>query len=91
MDTEQFSELTKQVMNLRLDLARIDTKMDSFKDIANSVNEIDKRLTSTEGTSLLAHNRMDKIEKIHTWLFTAFGGAVIAAIATFVIKGGLIK
>lgn len=91
MDNEQFKELCKQVMDLRLDLARIETKMDIIKDISSSVAELDKRMSASESMSMLAHNRMDKIEKIHAWIFTGFGGAVIAAIATFIIRGGLAK
>lgn len=91
MENTQFQELTKQVMDLRLDLARIDTKMDMLSNLSGSVVALDKRVTSAEVSAESAHNRMNRIEKIHAWLATGFGGAVIAAIATFVLKGGLVK
>jgi uncharacterized protein YoxC len=91
MENEQFRELTKQVTDLRLDLARIDTKMDALKDLSFSVAALDKRVTSAEVSSESAHTRMNKIEKIHSWLATGLGGAIIAAIATFIIRGGLVK
>lgn len=91
MDNEQFKELVNTVMDLRLDLARMDAKMDNFKDISRYVEDIDRRLSKNEATSMLAHNRMDRIEKIHGWIATGFGGAFLAAVATFIIKGGLLK
>lgn len=91
LDNNQFQELTKQVMDLRLDLARIDTKMDGLKDLSYSVAALDKRVTTAEVNADSAHNRMNKIERIHAWLATGFSGAIIVAIATFIIKGGLVK
>lgn len=93
---EQLKELNKTVMDLRLDLARIDTKVDSIKDMQHKVEDHSTRITSVEGTVLHAHKRiddankrMDKIDKIFGWVVTAVGAGFIAAIVTFIVKGGL--
>lgn len=86
---EQIKELMKQVMDLRLDLARIDTKVDSIKDFQHKVEDINIRLTAAESSTKSAHHRMDKIEKIHTWIAMTLGGGILAAAVTFIVKGGL--
>jgi uncharacterized protein YoxC len=88
---EQIKELTKELMNVRLDLREISTKVDAIKDLTHSVTEIDKRVTTVEASVKSAHHRMDKIEKIHAWIaMTAIGG-ILAAVVTFIVKGGLVK
>jgi phage shock protein A len=91
MDNDQLKELTKQVMDLRLDLARMDTKVDSIKDMQHKVEDHSVRLTTVEASSSSAHKRMDRIEKIHAGIAWTFGGGIVAAIVTFIVKGGLVK
>lgn len=88
---EQIKELTKTVMDLRLDLARMDVKMDSIKDVKEKVDAHETKLATLQASTSSAHKRMDKIEKIHAWLLGAVGLGFIGAIVTFVVKGGLVK
>lgn len=78
-------------MELRLDLARMDIKMDSIKDVKDKVDNHSIRLSTVEGSASSAHKRMDRIEKIHAWLLGSVGVGFIGAIVTFIIKGGLVK
>lgn len=86
---DQLKELTKTVMEVRLDLARIDTKVDSIKDMQHKVEDHSTRLMSVEGSVLHAHKRMDKIDKVLGWIATAVSAGFLAAIITFIVKGGL--
>jgi hypothetical protein len=88
---DQIKELTKQVMDLRLDLARMDTKMDSIKDMQHKVDDHGTRITAVESSAAQAHHRLNRMDKITTGLILSFGGALLAAIAGFIIKGGLVK
>lgn len=88
---EQIKELTKQVMDLRLDLARIDTKVDSIKEMQHKVEDHSARLIAVEASASSAHLRMNRIDKIHAWIGTTFAGGIIIAAVTFVVKGGLVK
>ena len=87
---EQIKELTKTVMELRLDLARMDVKMDSIKDVKDKVDNHASRLTALEASAKSAHLRLDRMDSNQTWLWRTLGGAVILAVAAFIIKGGLI-
>lgn len=88
---EQIKELTKTVMELRLDLARMDVKMDSIKDVKDKVDNHASRLTALEASAKSAHLRLDKMESNQTWLWRTLGGAVLLAVVAFVIKGGLVS
>lgn len=88
---EQIKELTNTVMALRLDLARMDVKMDSIKDVKDKVDNHAGRLTSVEASAKSAHLRLDKMDSNQTWLWRTLGGAVLLAVVAFVVKGGLVS
>lgn len=88
---DQIKELTKTVMDLRLDLREISTKVDSIKDMQHKVEDLNIRLTTVEASTKSAHHRMDKIEKIHAGLAWTFIGGIVTAVVTFIVKGGLVQ
>lgn len=88
-DNTLITEMTAQLMNVRLDLRELSVKVDSFKDLSHSVSEMDKRLTAVEESSKSAHLRMNTVEKILITLALAVAGGIITAAITFVVKGGL--
>ena len=88
---DQIDKMTEQLVNVRLDLRELTTEVRSIKDLSQSVAVMDKRLIATESSSSSAHKRLDRIEANQTWMWRALGGAVLVAVATFVIKGGLVS
>lgn len=70
-------------------ITRVETKVDemgSKLDRAINANETAiEALTSSKS----AHHRLDKIEDNQRWLWRTFGGAVVLAIAGFILSGGL--
>jgi ABC-type Fe3+-siderophore transport system permease subunit len=86
---EQIKELTNHVMNLRIELGKIDTKMDSIKDMQHKVEEHSGRLVAVEASAASAHHRLNGISRIVTSLVVGASLAVVGAVVTFVVKGGL--
>jgi tetrahydromethanopterin S-methyltransferase subunit G len=63
-------------------LTRVETKLDMFasaRDIATEALQSAKN----------AHHRVERVEKIIYWLGTTVIGAILVAVVTFVMKGGL--
>lgn len=61
-----------------------------------SMNEkLDRAIAANEtavealSSAKSAHHRLDKIEDNQKWLWRTFAGAIIVAIAAFIITGGL--
>ena len=88
---EQIKELTKHVMDLRLDLARVDTKMDAIKDMQHKVEDHGARLVAVENSAASAHHRLNGVGKIVYSIGVGTALAVVGAVVTFVVKGGLMK
>jgi hypothetical protein len=88
---EQIKELTNHVMNLRIELGKIDTKMDSIKDMQHKVEEHSSRLVSVESSTASAHHRLNGISRVVTSLVVGASLTVIGAVITFMLKGGLMK
>lgn len=69
------------------------TKVETIVEVIDE--KIDKALTLTEtavkakASADSAHHRLDKIEDNLKWLWRTFAGAIILAIAAFIISGGL--
>jgi uncharacterized coiled-coil protein SlyX len=85
---EQIKELNQTLMQVRLDLAKMDTKMDSIKDLANRLERVDNTAAEALQNTKAAHHRLDRIEKILFWVGTTFFGAILVAIAAFLVRGG---
>lgn len=88
---EQIKELTNHVMNLRIELGKIDTKMDSIKDMQHKVDDHSARITAVESSAASAHHRLNAINKVLLGLSLTGGGAIVTAVVTFIVKGGLVK
>lgn len=86
---EQIKDLAKIVTEVRLDLARIDTKVDSIKEMQNKVEDHSARIVAVEASAASAHHRLNGISKVVTGLAIGGGVAVIGVVINFVVKGGL--
>lgn len=63
-------------------LTRVETKLDMFASARDTANEA---LQSAKN----AHHRVERVEKIIYWLGTTVIGAILVAVVTFIVKGGL--
>lgn len=70
-------------------ITRVETKVDGMD------KKLDRAITANEtaiealASATSAHRRLDKIEDNQKWLWRTLVGAVLIAIATFIIGGGL--
>jgi hypothetical protein len=88
---EQIKELTTHLMNLRLEVNTISTKMDAIKDMQTKVDDHGARMIAVEASSASAHHRLNAMTRIVTSLSVGATLAVISAVITFIVKGGLMK
>lgn len=81
MDEVQ-AEMLQRITRTETNVISMNEKMDR----AIAANE-----TAVEALSSAksAHHRLDKIEDNQKWLWRTFAGAIILAIAAFIISGGL--
>lgn len=70
-------------------LTRVETTVDGMD------KKLDRAIAANENAvkaleiAASAHKRIDRIEDNQKWLWRTVGGAVILAIAAFIIQGGL--
>ncbi|WP_240415041.1 hemolysin XhlA family protein [Paenibacillus periandrae] len=88
MPDDENLKITEQLTNVRLDLRELSTKMDTFKDMSRKIDEVDDLAKKAMESTKSAHRRLDRIDKLVTWLSTTVIGAIILAVVGFVIKGG---
>jgi len=70
-------------------LTRVETKVDGMdQKLDNAIRANETAVLALE-QARHATQRIDKIEDNQRWLWRTFGGAVIVAVATFIITGGL--
>ncbi|MCU6797987.1 hemolysin XhlA family protein [Paenibacillus sp. WQ 127069] len=86
---DDIQKVSDQLTNVRLDLRELSTKVDSLKDITRKLDEVDDLAKKSMESTKAAHHRLDKIDKVNTWLVTTAIGSIILAVIGFVIKGGL--
>jgi hypothetical protein len=81
MDEESRVKGTNEIlMDVRLDIRELNTKMDGFKDVSKKVEENTLVSTKALQSSDSAHKRIDKIDKIVFWVVTTIIGGVIIGI-----------
>lgn len=99
---EEIKELQKTLMDLRLEMRELVTEVrglrdfqkevdNGFKDFNKGLEAVKETASKARDSASSAHKRMDRIEKIHWWIFTAIGSAVIVSVVAFALKGGLVK
>lgn len=79
------------IIKIREQLARIETKLDSMHSVgatAEAARDIAKEAAQSVKT---AHERLDRVERMITWVSTTVLGTLIVAAVTFIVKGGLGK
>lgn len=86
---DELQKISEQLMNVRLELQGLSTKVDFLKDNARKLDEVDDLAKKAMDSTKAAHHRLDKIDRLNTWLATTVIGAIILGIIGFVIKGGL--
>lgn len=60
---EEIKALGEQLTTVRLDLARMETKLDCIKDLTKKVEEVDDRSKEALISTRSAHKRLDSMEK----------------------------
>ncbi|MEK3722328.1 hemolysin XhlA family protein [Paenibacillus sp. FSL H8-0034] len=86
---EDMQKIQDQLTNVRIDLRELSTKMDTFKDLSRKIDDVDDLAKKAMESTKAAHHRLDKIDKINTWLATTIIGGIILAVLGFILKGGL--
>jgi hypothetical protein len=61
--SDDLKPLTEQVTALRLDMARMETKIDGIKDLTKKVEEVDDRSKEALQSTRSAHKRIDALDK----------------------------
>lgn len=70
-------------------ITRVETVVDGMDNkIDRAINALEKAVEAHESAKS-AHKRIDKIEDNQKWIWRTLGGAVLLAIAGFIISGGL--
>ncbi|MEK8128650.1 hemolysin XhlA family protein [Paenibacillus filicis] len=87
MPTDETKQLSEQLVALRLDLVRMETKIDGIKDLTKKVEEIDDRAKESLQSTRSAHKRLDRVEKVVNWAATTIIGSVILAAMAMLLKG----
>ncbi|SDD29332.1 Haemolysin XhlA [Paenibacillus sp. UNCCL117] len=86
MPVDDIKMLTEQMTGVRLDLARLETKLDAIKDLSKKVEEIDDLAKEAMQSTKAAHKRLDMIDKVINWAGTTIIGSVLLAVIALVIK-----
>jgi uncharacterized membrane protein len=86
---EETQKIQDQLTNVRIDLRELSTKMDSLKDLSKKLDEVEDIAKKAIDSARAAHLRLDKIDRLFTWLTTTVIGAIILAIISFITRGGL--
>ena len=92
-------DIQETMTNVRLDLRELSTKVDGLKDVSRKIEEVElasrRKVEEVEDVAKaaldstnFAHKRLDKIDKLNTWLATTVIGAIILAIMGYLIRGG---
>lgn len=85
----EYEKLNENLTQVRLDIRELMTEVRGLKELKNTVDEHETRISKVEDSSKVAHKRLDKIDKLVFWLGTTVVGAVILAVLSLVIiKGG---
>lgn len=79
------------IIKIREQLARIETKLDQMQSVGAVAEAAKETAITALQSAKSAHYRLDKIDKIITWTSTTILGALIVAVVTFIVKGGLSK
>lgn len=70
-------------------VTRVETKVDNIEEKLDRAIRANETAIEALQSSRSAHKRLDKIEDAQKWLWRTFMGAVILAVAAFIISGGL--
>lgn len=92
---DEVKALTEQLTKARLDLARLETKLDAIKDLTKKVEEVDDRAKEALQSTRSAHRRLDDLKAAdikallenQTWLWRTVIAALIAGLINLLWKG----
>jgi uncharacterized protein YoxC len=78
------------LMDVRLDIRELNTKMDGLKDLTKKVDEVYISSSRATQSTESAHKRIDRVDKIIFWAGTTIiGGLVVAALTLFLKSKGV--
>lgn len=85
----EYEKLNENLTQVRLDIRELMTEVRGLKELKNTVDEHETRLSKVEDSSKVAHKRVDKIDKLIFWLSTTvFGALIMSVLSLVIIKGG---
>ncbi|BFH59462.1 hemolysin XhlA family protein [Paenibacillus azoreducens] len=70
-------------------ITRVETKVDNMDEKLDRAIAANETAVEALQSAKSAHHRLDKIEDNQKWLWRTFAGAILLAIAGFIISGGL--
>jgi hypothetical protein len=71
---EETQKIQDQLINVRLDLRELSTKVDGLKDISKKLNEVDDLAKKAMDSTKAAHHRLDKIDKLILACYNGYRG-----------------
>jgi hypothetical protein len=85
-DETQIGKLHDLITNVRLDIARLDQKVENIKDLTKKVEEVDDTAKEALSSTKSAHKRLDKHDKVFFWAATTIISALIVGAITLLFK-----
>lgn len=70
-------------------ITRVETKVDEMDEKLDRAIRANETAVEALQVGKSAHHRLDRIEDNQKWLWRTFAGAILLAIAGFIINGGL--
>lgn len=95
MNSDDIKTMSEQLTGVRLDLARLETKLDGIKDLNKRVEDVDDKAKEALQSTRSAHKRLDDLKnddiKVladnQTWLWRTAMAALIAGVVNLLWKG----
>lgn len=88
MSHEELKELMEIITALRIEVAKVNEKLDALKQVSGKLDAVEKVATEALSSVKSAHHRIDRIDKVLYWLGTTVIGSLITAVVLFIVKGG---
>lgn len=70
-------------------ITRVEEKVNNMSEKIDRAIKANETAVEALASAKSAHHRLDKIEDNQKWLWRTFAGAIILAIAGFILSGGL--
>ncbi|GKU79845.1 hemolysin XhlA family protein [Paenibacillus sp. L3-i20] len=88
MSDNPMDKLNETMVNVRLDIRELSTKVDGMSDVKREVVQAGKVADEALDKSESAHHRINRIDKITFWAGTTIVGGVVIALLNMLWRSG---